>query len=145
MKRLTKTMVAVGITLGLFGLVAPVVISEPVQAAACTCNSSGKTGVQVSTLGEPGTDANGNAVNCSCDDGTGSSVFNVLDLVVNIMTVGVGVLAAIGLTVSGIQYLTAGGNEERTRKSKRRIFEIIIGLAVYVAIYAILQWLVPGA
>ena len=65
-------------------------------------------------------------------------------MVVNIMSVGIGILAVIGISVSGIQYLTAGGNEEKTRKAKRRIFEIIIGIAIYVLIFALLQWLLPG-
>ena len=63
-----------------------------------------------------------------CDNGHGDSVYNMLTLIVNIMSVGIGILAVIGITVVGIQYLTAGGNEEQTRKAKRRIFEIVIGL-----------------
>lgn len=80
---------------------------------------------------------------CSCDDGHGSSVKSVLRLVVDIMSIGVGILAVIGISISGVQYLTAGGNEEKTRKAKRRIIEIVIGVAVFVLIYAILYFLVP--
>jgi len=68
----------------------------------------------------------------------------VLKLVVEILSIGVGILAVVGISVSGIQYLTAGGSEEKTRKAKRRIFEIVIGLALYVILYALLQWLLPG-
>lgn len=78
---------------------------------------------------------------CVCDKGTGNSVMSILSLVVDIMTVGIGILAAIGITIVGIQYLTAGGNEEQTRKSKRRLLEIVIGVAVYVVAYALLKWL----
>ncbi|MBR3256142.1 hypothetical protein IKG10_00495 [Candidatus Saccharibacteria bacterium] len=79
-----------------------------------------------------------------CDDGNGSSVIDALRLVVNIMSVGVGILGVVGITIVGIQYLTAGGNEEKTRTAKRRILEIVIGLAVYAVAYAILYWLLPG-
>ena len=68
----------------------------------------------------------------------------VLKLVVEILSIGVGILAVVGISVSGIQYLTAGGSEEKTRKAKRRIFEIVIGLAAYAVMYALLQWLLPG-
>lgn len=68
----------------------------------------------------------------------------ILNLVVDIMTVGIGVLGVIGITVVGIQYLTAGGSEEKVRKSKRRMFEIIIGLVAYVVLYAALRWLLPS-
>lgn len=68
----------------------------------------------------------------------------LLQMVVDIMSAGVGILAFIGISVSGIQYLTAGGSEEKTRKAKRRIFEIVVGLALFVIIYAILKWLLTS-
>lgn len=81
---------------------------------------------------------------CSCDDGTGSSVMDILDLVVNILSACVGILGVIGIVVVGIQYLTAGGSEEKVKKSKRRMFEIIIGLVVYAILFAGLKWLLPS-
>ncbi|MBR2725911.1 hypothetical protein IKE87_01435 [Candidatus Saccharibacteria bacterium] len=80
---------------------------------------------------------------CSCDDGSGSSVKSILSLVVEIMTVGVGILSVIGISVVGIQYLTAGGDEAQTRKAKRRMFEIIIGIILYVVAFALMSWLIP--
>lgn len=82
-------------------------------------------------------------LNCSCDKGDGDSVVNILKIVIDIMTIGIGVLGLIGITIVGTQYLTAGGNEEKTRKAKRRMFEIIIGLIAYVVIFAALQFLLP--
>lgn len=69
----------------------------------------------------------------------------ILNLVVDIMSIGIGVLGVIGITVVGIQYLTAGGNEEKTRKAKQRMFEIVVGLVAYVLIYAVMKWLMPGS
>lgn len=94
--------------------------------------------------GEVIKDEDNGTLNCSCDDGKGSSITHILNLVIDILTIGVGILGVIGITVVGIQYLTAGGNEEKTRKAKRRMFEIIIGLVAYVLIYAVLNWLVPN-
>ena len=79
-----------------------------------------------------------------CDSGDGDSVIQILNLIVDIMTVGIGILGVIGITIVGIQYLTAGGSEEKTRKAKRRMFEIVIGLVAYVLIYAALKWLLPS-
>lgn len=78
-----------------------------------------------------------------CDSGNGDSVIRILNLVASIMTVGVGILGVLGITIVGIQYLTAGGSEEKTRKAKRRMFEIVLGLVAYVVIYAALSWLLP--
>ena len=80
----------------------------------------------------------------ACDCGGGESIIGLLKLVVDIMTIGVGILGVVGITIVGIQYLTAGGNEERVRKAKRRMLEIIIGLAAYVVIYAALRFLIPN-
>ena len=76
--------------------------------------------------------------------GNGAGVLCILQLVIDIMTIGVGILGVLGITIVGIQYLTAGGSEEKTRKAKRRMFEIMIGLLAYVVIYAVLKWLLPG-
>ena len=75
-------------------------------------------------------------------DKDGESIYALLNLVITIMTIGVGILGVVGISVTGIQYLTAGGNEEQTRKSKRRMFEIIIGLAVYATFFMLMQWLI---
>ncbi|MBR3236421.1 hypothetical protein IKF92_01950 [Candidatus Saccharibacteria bacterium] len=68
----------------------------------------------------------------------------LLNLVIDIMTIGIGILGVIGITIVGIQYLTAGGNEEKTRKAKTRMFDIVIGLVAYAAVYGLLKWLLPA-
>ena len=106
-----------------------IVLPAPVFALDDHC-------VETSILGEGGQ---------VCDNsGKGESVLNILKDIVDIMTVGIGILGVIGITIVGIQYLTAGGSEEKTRKAKRRMFEIVIGLVAYVLIYVILKWLMPG-
>ena len=77
------------------------------------------------------------------EDGEGCGVYTVLSLVMTIMTIGIGVTAVIGITIAGIIYLTAGNNVAKTTKAKRRIYEIVIGLIAYVALVAILTFLLP--
>ncbi|MBR3324138.1 hypothetical protein IKG24_01180 [Candidatus Saccharibacteria bacterium] len=74
----------------------------------------------------------------------GGGIMCVVRLVVDILSVLVGIVGVIGIVVVGIQYLTAGGNEEQTRKAKRRLFEIVIGIMAYVLIRAILGWVSPS-
>ena len=108
------------------------------------CTLTSVVGGETCSVDDKGVVTKGGNLNCSCDDGKGSAVFHVLDLVVDIMTIGIGILGVIGITVVGIQYLTAGGSEEKTRKAKRRMFEIVIGLVAYVVLYAFVKWLMPN-
>ena len=103
----------------------------PVSAA----NECPDGSVPTSILGEDG---------CASDDGAGSGIMDLLTTTVNIMSVGAAILAAVGIAFSGIQYISAGGSEEQVRKSKRRIFEIVIGMIVYALAYGLLAWLLPG-
>ncbi|MBR2994160.1 hypothetical protein IKF43_02090 [Candidatus Saccharibacteria bacterium] len=72
------------------------------------------------------------------------NIEDLLQLIVDILVIGIPILGIIGITIVGIQYLTAGGDETKTRKAKRRMLEIIIGLVAYVVIFALLQWLGVG-
>lgn len=79
-----------------------------------------------------------------CDDGTGSGIFEILNLVLDILTGLVGVAAVIGMVVSGIQYTTSSGDEAKMVKAKNRIVQIVIGLVVWALMWAVLSWLMPG-
>ena len=68
-------------------------------------------------------------------------IFCILNFAVDVLSIGVGIVGVIGISVAGLQYLTAGGSEEKTRKAKTRINEIIIGLAIYAVFFLILKWL----
>ena len=120
MRKITALISSIIIATGLF--VAPMMTTNPVFADDCYDG----------------------AIIDSCDDGKGSGINDTLDFVVNIMSIGIGILGVIGITIVGIQYLTAGGNEEQTRKAKRRLFEIVIGLVAYALIFALLKWLLPN-
>ena len=90
-----------------------------------------------------------NCVNTSlfgevCDNGDGQAIRDIIKMVVNILTGGVLAAAIIGMVISGIQYTTAGGNEQQMVKAKNRIVQIAIGLAIWIFMWAALNWLIPG-
>lgn len=78
------------------------------------------------------------------DDGKGCGVFTILDLVLQILTGGVAIVAVVGISFTGVQYLTAGGNETQVTKAKNRIFNIVLGLAAYAVLYVVLVFLLPN-
>ena len=116
--------------ISLVGVASAVLMGQPVYADG----SCPEGQVETAILGDPST---------HCYDVQGEGVIGILNIVIDFMTVGVGILGVLGITWAGLTYLTAGGSEEKVRTAKRRMFEIVIGLAVYVLIYAILKWLLP--
>lgn len=81
-----------------------------------------------------------NTIILSCEGEAEDSIFEILQLIVDIMSIGVGILAVIGITITGIQWITSGGNEQTATKAKRRFFEIIVGVAIYVTAFLLLEW-----
>ena len=79
------------------------------------------------------------------DDSEGCGIYTILNLVVDILSIGIILLAVIGVTIVGIKYLTAKDNTDQTKKAKNRMLEIVIGLVAYAVLYAGSQFLLPGS
>lgn len=78
------------------------------------------------------------------DTSNGGGIFVVINIVLNVMTFGVGIAGTLGIVITGIMYLTARDNEAQMTKAKSRLINIVIGLAAYAVMWAFLQWLLPG-
>lgn len=74
----------------------------------------------------------------------GEGIYKILNVALQTLTYGVGILGVLGLVVVSIQYITAGGNDQQIAKAKERIVQIVIGLAIYAVMFTLLQWLLPG-
>ena len=105
-------------------------VAPKVLAAEC-----GNGGVETSILGENG-----------CAEGTddGSAIFSVLNIVLQVLTYGVGIAGTFAIVIVGIQYMTAKDNAGQMAAAKTRLIAIVIGLAAYAVMWAFLQWLLPG-
>ena len=85
-------------------------------------------------------------------DGTGAStsilpdngIDGLLKLILNILVYGLGAAAILGVIIVGIQYMTSRDNEQQATQAKKRLYEIIIGLVAWAAMFAVLNWLIPG-
>ena len=128
MRKLTKVLVGAAVAVAglsfLTSLMAPAVFAE-----------GGCDGVKTSVLGENG-----------CMEGTedGSAIFSVLNVVLTVLTYGVGIAGTIGIVIVGIQYMTAKDNAAQMAAAKTRLIAIVIGLAAYAVMWGFLQWLLPG-
>lgn len=67
------------------------------------------------------------------------SLAEVLLRIFNFQLVIVGIIAIIGSVLSGIIYLTAGGNESRTEKAKKSLTYFIIGTIVIFTVLIIVK------
>lgn len=87
-------------------------------------------------------------ISCDQTGGTGNmedtGLWGLLMLVINIMSVGIGVLAVGGIVYGSIMYSSAGGNPEKSKKARAMLTNVIIGLVLYALMFALLNFLVPG-
>ncbi len=79
-----------------------------------------------------------------CSTGDGNEIYYILNIVINVLTAGIGILSIIGIAYFGVQYLTAKDDPAQVKKAKSRLMAIIIGLAAYATIYAGLYFLLPN-
>lgn len=67
-----------------------------------------------------------------------------INLVVNVLSAGVGIIVIIIIIIGGIQYMMAGDNASSITAAKERIMNGLIALFVFIFMFTFLQWLVPG-
>jgi hypothetical protein len=67
-----------------------------------------------------------------------------IQLLVDVLSAGVGVVVVGSLIVGGIQYSFAGDNPQATSAAKNRIINSLLALAAFFLIFAFLQWIIPG-
>ncbi|MEK9183231.1 MAG: hypothetical protein AAB849_01870 [Patescibacteria group bacterium] len=76
---------------------------------------------------------------------TGLGTKDVRVTVANIINVALGLLgivAVVIILIGGFEWMTAGGNEEKTGEARNRIFAGIIGLAIILSAYAIASFVI---
>ncbi len=71
-------------------------------------------------------------------------ITGLLLLVLKIFVYGLGAAAIIGVTIAGIQYMTARDNQAQVAAAKKRLFDVTIGIAAWAVMWAVMNWLIPG-
>lgn len=107
----------------------PLVIPETTYAASCN-------GVQTSI-----------DYGCKKIAGSGaqsSPIFSLLIVVINFLAVGVGIVVVGGIVWGAIQYISSNGNASKTQQGVSYIVNSVIGLILFIFMYALINYLVPG-
>lgn len=74
----------------------------------------------------------------------GSGTWALLLFVIQLLTAGVGLVAVAMIAYASFLYTTARSDESQTKQAKEMIRNVVIGLLVYVFMWAGVQWLIPG-
>lgn len=135
MKQTIKTLFV-----GLLLTVSVVTINPPVTGAVEGCDPAKESCDQpcgvataVITCPDAGTSTDSN-----------NGILSLLVIALQIMTAGVGIVAVGGLIYGGVLYASAGPSPDRVKKSIEVIRNVIIGVVAYGAMYALLNFLIPG-
>ena len=67
-----------------------------------------------------------------------------INMIINFLAAGVGIVVVAVIIIGGIQYMTAGDNPQTVAAAKQRIMNGLIALLAFIFSFAFLQWLVPG-
>ncbi len=73
-----------------------------------------------------------------------AGIGGVLKIFLNVLVYGLGAAAVLSFVVAGIQYMTARDNEGQVKAAKQRIYNTLIGIVAWAAMWALLNWLIPG-
>jgi hypothetical protein len=117
----------------------------PATAHAADCKTSAtpptKKTVNGKTVTVPGKQATPKEINDCLKNNT---IVKRLNQIISFLSAGVGIVVTGVIVLGGIQYIIAGDNATALTAARQRITNGLIALAVFLFIYAILQWLVPG-
>lgn len=75
---------------------------------------------------------------------TKTGIWMLLVIAINIITYGIGLAGVAGIVWGSIMYTTASGKPEQVKKANMIIANTVLGLIVYAAAYAFLNFIIPG-
>lgn len=90
-----------------------------------------------------GDTAVGTTVDLGCE-GRGNGINDLLFAIIRFLVAGVGVVVIASVIVGGVQYSLAQGDPQKISAARGRVISALGALLLYLFIFALMQWLVPG-
>lgn len=81
----------------------------------------------------------------SADTAGSGGLFNYIKVVLIVFSAAAGLAIVGSLVVAGVQYATAGENSGSISKAKERIVYTLMALVLFLMLFSIVNWLVPGS
>lgn len=82
-------------------------------------------------------------VDVGCQN-TGNPIYDYLRAIIRFIAGIFGILAVLIVIISGIQYITSSGNPQAIAAAKKRLVNVIISIVLFVLMFGILNYLIPG-
>jgi len=73
-----------------------------------------------------------------------SPIFSLLIVVINFLAIGVGIVVVGGIVWGAIQFISSNGNAQKTQQGVSYIVNSVIGLLLFIFMYALINFLIPG-
>lgn len=84
------------------------------------------------------------SIDFHCSDNDTDGVSAILMYIINFMGIGVGIAVVIGIIFGGITYAMSDGEESKAKEGREIISNSIIGLFLFLFLYAGANFLIPG-
>jgi hypothetical protein len=137
-----------------FAVTAPLVVTTASVANACTAKTVKGT-CDDGPIVKPGKCADGSpgvqvalpftGSNCIKNDPkNGGAIITYLKTILQVLSGLVGTVIVVMLVVAGIQYITSFGEPANIKSAKNRIINAVTALVLFLMMFAILGFLVPG-
>lgn len=75
-------------------------------------------------------DISGGAANQSCEVPERRNLTSIMRLAVNLLSVVAGIIAVIAIIISGMKYITSGGDASQVSSAKRSLIYAVVGIVV---------------
>ncbi len=126
-----------------------VLVNGRCEVPTSDSGSTGTTGGQADTGGRASLASNDPTANCEPPNGDpldseNCRIIGIIVDAINILSGLAGLAIVASLVIAGYQYMTARDNAGQIQKAKTRIIWALSALALFIFMYAILNFLVPG-
>lgn len=115
----------------------------PSSVLANHCNKDTEQELSIA-ITDPNTGATVHCVPKNSTDIQTNPILLFLRAVLQFLAFGIGLAIVGGLVVGGIMYTTARANAQQVQKAEATIRNALIGLALFIFTFAIINFLVPG-
>lgn len=119
-------------------------ISRLVLPALLVLGLAGSVVVAPDVLAVPNACADVETSIIPCDNRGGNPIMNLFLEIVNFLAIGVGIVVVGGIVWGGITIVRSNGNSSVMQQGVTIIVNAVIGLLLFIFMYAIINFLVPG-